>query len=52
MIAIGAIALATTGLNEGIDFTGGSKLDFNTGKPATVAQVSSAASAAGVSDPG
>ena len=51
VIAIGAIALATTGLNEGIDFTGGSKLDFNTGKPATVAQVSSAATAAGVSDP-
>ena len=51
VIAIGAIALATTGLNEGIDFTGGSKLDFNTAKPATVAQVSSAASAAGVSDP-
>ena len=51
VIAIGAIALATTGLNEGIDFTGGSKLDFNTGKPATVAQVSSAASSAGVSDP-
>jgi SecD/SecF fusion protein len=51
VLALGAIALATTGLNEGIDFTGGSKLDFNTGKPATVAQVSSAASAAGVSDP-
>ena len=51
VIAVGAIALATTGLNEGIDFTGGSKLDFTTGKPATVAQVSSAASAAGVSDP-
>src|SRR4249919_1026650 len=51
VIAIGAIALATTGLNEGIDFTGGTKMDFDTGKPATVAQVSSAASAAGVSDP-
>jgi SecD/SecF fusion protein len=51
VITIGAVALATTGLNEGIDFTGGSKLDFNTGKPATVAQVSSAASTAGVSDP-
>jgi SecD/SecF fusion protein len=51
VIAIGAIALATTGLNEGIDFTGGTKMDFNTGKPATVTQVSSAASAAGVSDP-
>jgi SecD/SecF fusion protein len=51
VIVIGAVALATTGLNEGIDFTGGSKLDFNTGKPATVAQVSAAASTAGVSDP-
>jgi SecD/SecF fusion protein len=51
VLALGAIAIATTGLNEGIDFTGGSKLDFNTGKPATVAQVSSAASAAGVTDP-
>src|SRR4249920_924220 len=51
VLALGAIALATTGLNKGIDFTGGSKLDFNTGKPATVAQVSSAATSAGVSDP-
>jgi SecD/SecF fusion protein len=51
ILVIGAVALATTGLNEGIDFTGGSKLDFTTGRPATVAQVSAAASAAGVSDP-
>jgi SecD/SecF fusion protein len=51
ILAIGAIALVTTGLNKGIDFTGGSKLDFTTGRPATVAQVSAAASAAGVSDP-
>jgi SecD/SecF fusion protein len=51
VLVIGAAALATTGLNEGIDFTGGSKLDFTTAKPATVAQVSSAATAAGVSDP-
>jgi SecD/SecF fusion protein len=50
-LAIGAVALATTGLNEGIDFTGGSKLDFNISKPATVVQVSDAAHAAGVSDP-
>jgi SecD/SecF fusion protein len=51
VLVIGAIALATTGLNEGIDFTGGSKLDFNTAKAATVVQVSDAAHAAGVSDP-
>jgi SecD/SecF fusion protein len=51
VLVIGAIALATTGLNEGIDFTGGSKLDFTTAKPATVAQVRSAATSAGVSDP-
>jgi SecD/SecF fusion protein len=51
VIAIGAIALATTGLNKGIDFTGGSKLDFNIAKTATVAQVADAAHAAGVSDP-
>ena len=51
VLAIGAISIVTTGLNEGIDFTGGSKIDFSTGKPATVAEVASAATAAGVSDP-
>ena len=51
VIAIGAISLVTTGLNEGIDFTGGSKIDFSTGKPATVAEVARAPAAAGVSDP-
>jgi SecD/SecF fusion protein len=51
VIAIGAIALATTGLNKGIDFTGGSKLDFTIPKAATVVQVTDAATAAGVSDP-
>ncbi|MGH3138800.1 MAG: protein translocase subunit SecD, partial [Gaiellales bacterium] len=51
VLAIGAISIVTTGLNEGIDFTGGSKIDFTTGKPATVAEVASAATAAGVSDP-
>jgi SecD/SecF fusion protein len=51
VLAIGAISLATTGLNKGIDFTGGSKIDFNTAKAATVAQVTTAATAAGVSDP-
>jgi len=51
VIAIGAIALATTGLNKGIDFTGGSKLDFNIPRAATVVQVSDAATAAGVSNP-
>jgi SecD/SecF fusion protein len=51
VLVIGAIALATTGLNEGIDFTGGSKLDFSISKPATVVQVTGAANAAGVSDP-
>jgi len=51
VLVIGALAIATTGLNEGIDFTGGSKLDFSTRKAATVAQVSNAATTAGVSDP-
>ena len=51
VIAIGAIALATTGLNKGIDFTGGSKLDFTIPRAATVVQVTDAATAAGVSDP-
>jgi SecD/SecF fusion protein len=51
VLAIGAIALGATGLNEGIDFTGGSKLDFNIAKSATVVQVTDAARAAGVSDP-
>ena len=51
VLSIGAISIVTTGLNEGIDFTGGSKIDFSTGRPATVAEVASAATAAGVSDP-
>jgi SecD/SecF fusion protein len=51
VLVIGAISLGTTGLNEGIDFTGGSKLDFSTSRPATVTQVTSAATSAGVSDP-
>jgi SecD/SecF fusion protein len=50
-LVIGAVALLATGLNEGIDFTGGSKLDFNISKSATVVQVTDAARAAGVSDP-
>ena len=51
VLTIGAISIVTTGLNEGIDFTGGSKIDFSTGRPATVAEVASAATAAGISDP-
>ena len=51
IIVLGAISLATTGLNKGIDFTGGSKFDFNTEEAGNGRPVSSAASAAAGSRP-
>jgi SecD/SecF fusion protein len=51
ILAIGAISLVTTGLNRGIDFTGGSKLTFVTPKPVSVGAATSAVTGAGVSEP-
>ena len=51
VLVVGAVSLATSGLNQGIDFTGGSKVTFDTKRPATVGQVTSAVSAAGISQP-
>jgi SecD/SecF fusion protein len=50
ILVIGAISLAATGLNKGIDFTGGYQIDFTTGRSATVSQVTSAAQSVGLSD--
>jgi SecD/SecF fusion protein len=51
ILAIGAISLVTTGLNRGIDFTGGSKVIFVTPKPESVGAATSAVTAAGVPQP-
>jgi SecD/SecF fusion protein len=51
ILVIGAISLATTGLNRGIDFTGGSKLTFSTPRPVSVGAATGAVTAAGVVDP-
>jgi SecD/SecF fusion protein len=51
IIAIGLISLLTTGLNRGIDFTGGSKLTFVTPKPESVGAATGAVTAAGVPEP-
>jgi SecD/SecF fusion protein len=49
ILAIGAISLATNQLNFGIDFTSGARIQASLQKPATVDQVRSAMSSAGVS---
>jgi SecD/SecF fusion protein len=51
ILTIGAISLLTTGLNRGIDFTGGSKITFVTPKPESVGAATSAVTAAGVPEP-
>jgi SecD/SecF fusion protein len=51
ILAIGAISLLTTGLNRGIDFTGGSKITFVTPKPVSVGAATSAVTGAGVPEP-
>ena len=51
IIAIGLISLVTTGLNRGIDFTGGSKITFVTPRPESVGAATNAVSSAGLSDP-
>jgi SecD/SecF fusion protein len=49
ILAIGAISLATKQLNLGIDFTSGARVQASLAQPATVDQVRSALSDAGVS---
>ncbi len=51
IIAIGLISLVTTGLNRGIDFTGGSKVTFVTPRPESVGAATNAVASAGLSDP-
>jgi SecD/SecF fusion protein len=41
ILVVGAISLGTSGLNRGIDFTGGSQLDFHTSKALSQKQMSS-----------
>jgi SecD/SecF fusion protein len=49
-LLIGAISLATQGLNRGIDFTGGSQFNFKTPTAVSTGNVASTFSAAGVGD--
>src|SRR5205085_8464492 len=49
-LLIGAISLATQGLNKGIDFTGGSQFNFATPTAVSTGSVSSTFSAAGIPD--
>jgi SecD/SecF fusion protein len=51
ILVIGAVSLATNGLNRGIDFTGGSKLTFVTPTPVSVGAATGAVTAAGISQP-
>jgi SecD/SecF fusion protein len=49
-LLIGAISLATQGLNRGIDFTGGSQFNFKTPTAVSTGNVASTFSKAGVGD--
>jgi SecD/SecF fusion protein len=51
IIIIGALSLATKGLNRGIDFTGGSKLTFVTPRPETVGSATNVVTSAGINQP-
>ena len=50
-MGIGVFSLATRGLNEGIDFTGGSKIEFTTPAAHSTDEVSSIVSDTGVKEP-
>jgi SecD/SecF fusion protein len=50
-VAVSAFAFAANGLNEGIDFTGGSRIEFTTPKAHSSGQVQSIVARAGVVDP-
>ncbi len=49
-LVIGAVSLATQGLNRGIDFTGGSQFSFKTPTAVSTGNVSSAFASAGIND--
>ena len=51
VLVAGAISLATTGLNRGIDFTGGSKLTFLVPKPISVGAATGAVTGVGINQP-
>ncbi len=51
ILLIGALAIGGRGLNLGIDFTSGTRITTTLVHPATSAQISAAASAAGASNP-
>jgi SecD/SecF fusion protein len=51
ILILGAVSLATQGLNRGIDFTGGSKLTFVTPNPVSVGAATNAVTSAGVNQP-
>jgi SecD/SecF fusion protein len=51
VLVIGAVSLATKGLNRGIDFTGGSKLTFVTPKPESVGSATNVVTSAGINAP-
>ena len=50
-LLISAVSLVTQGLNEGIDFTGGSQFNFTVPAATSTSSVSSTFTEAGVSDP-
>ncbi len=51
ILVAGAISLATTGLNRGIDFTGGSKLTFIVPQPISVGAATGAVTGVGINQP-
>jgi SecD/SecF fusion protein len=51
ILLIGALAIGGRGLNLGIDFTSGARIDVTVQKPTTAATIRSVASGAGVSTP-
>src|SRR4051794_27775336 len=50
-VAISAFALVNNGLNEGIDFTGGSRVEFTSPQPHSTAEIQKIMEEAGVADP-
>jgi len=50
-VAISAFALVNNGLNEGIDFTGGSRVEFTSPQPHSTADIQKIMDEAGVADP-
>jgi SecD/SecF fusion protein len=51
LICVSVFALVSNGLNEGIDFTGGSRIEFQTPQPHETSDVTTVLEDAGVPDP-